>query len=276
MTRRELKEQLVTCLSPVSGEDAPFEAEQIIRQFAGAKLTSARISEDAVLKCTAAAERRLDREPLQYILGEWEFYGLPFKVGKGVLIPRPDTETVTCCALKLISTMGRGRHTVYDLCAGSGCIGISIAKHTDISLFPVEKSNEAVGFLKENLLINGVDAPVTVGDVLDGSIVPENAADIIVCNPPYIESGVLPTLEPELMFEPKTALDGGDDGLFFYRSITPLWKPALKPGGYIVYEIGFDQAESVKDILEKNGFCDIITVKDAGKITRVVYGRKSV
>lgn len=274
MTRQELKEQLRNRLLAVSGEDAPFEAEQIIRRFTGAGFPDDTVKEAEALLCTAAAKRRIAREPLQYILGEWEFYGLPFKVGKGVLIPRPDTEAVTDCALKLLGTMGGGRHTVYDLCAGSGCIGISIAKHADISLFSIEKSVDAAAFLKENLRINGVCATVTVGDVLDAALVPDGTADIIVCNPPYIGRGVLPTLEPELGFEPEMALDGGEDGLFFYENITPLWRSALKPGGYIVYEIGYDQAESVNYILEKNGFCDIITVKDAGNNPRVVYGRK--
>jgi release factor glutamine methyltransferase len=222
--------------------------------------------------CTAmdfAVNRALNGEPLAYILGEWEFYGLPFYVGKGVLIPRPDTETVVETAINLLK--GKQNPTVFDLCAGSGCIGITLAHYTDANVKLFEKSVDALLYIFKNIKLNGVEAEVYECDVL-GEPPLKDTADLIISNPPYIRSNVLETLEPEVKREPIMALDGGEDGLIFYRHIAKVWKKSLNKGGWLVFEIGFDQAEDVTKIMQDEGFSDVQVIKDLGKNNRVVLG----
>ena len=214
-------------------------------------------------------EQRLQRRPLQYILGKWEFYGLPFKVGEGVLIPRADTEIVVETAIKLLN--GRRGAAVLDVCAGSGCIGISLALKCSAKVTLLEKSAEALGYLKDNLVLNRVNADVLEQDLFKDGL-GATGCDMIISNPPYIKTAVLPTLSVEVKKEPVMALDGGSDGLIFYKEITKRAKSALVSGGYLVFEIGFDQRYEVSSILMKNGFKNINYVKDYGGNDRVVYG----
>lgn len=248
-------------------EAAEFEA----RQIASAAFSDG--EEDGVKRAEVMLEKRLGGVPLQYILGEWEFFGLPFKVGCGVLIPRPDTEIVAETALKLLKKIKAP--LVADICAGSGCIGITLAKHGDAKVSFLEKSREAIGFLNENLILNGVDGTVIECDVLEcPDFGTPDTLDLIVCNPPYIKSEIIPTLSREVLNEPEMALDGGKDGLVFYREIAKKAVSALKNGGHLVFEIGFDQAKDVEEILRLNGFTDIHTVKDYGGNDRAVYGTR--
>jgi release factor glutamine methyltransferase len=217
-------------------------------------------------------EKRSEGYPLQYLLGEWEFYGLPFKVGEGVLIPRQDTETL----VDLISKKYKNSSpiTLIDLCSGSGCIGISVEKNVECEqAFSVEKSPEAESYLRENIRLNGSIAQVIIGDVLEKETADSlPTADVIVCNPPYLSAEDMRNLQTEVTYEPESALYGGEDGLDFYRSITRLWKNRLKKGGMLVYEIGMGQEDDVMEMMVHHGFSNVRSVKDLCGIYRCVYG----
>ncbi|MCD7797276.1 MAG: peptide chain release factor N(5)-glutamine methyltransferase [Clostridiales bacterium] len=202
-------------------------------------------------------------EPLQYVLGKWEFYGREFYVGKGVLIPRPETEELTALAIKAVKAAGKC--VVYDLCSGSGCIGISIALEClNSTVYLVENSNNAFAYLEKN--VQGIDNVIPVkGDIRSEIELPK--ADIIVSNPPYIKSGDIESLQIEVKKEPVQALDGGKDGLDFYHIINDNWSCTLNRSGRLFLEIGEGQAESIKAVLYN--FKDITVHKDMYKNDRI-------
>ncbi len=209
-------------------------------------------------------------EPLQYVIGRWDFYESEFHVGRGVLIPRPETEELT--ELVIDNAKRFCSPVVFDLCSGSGCIGISIAKALPSStVYCVEKSEEALQYLLKNAeSISNVK--VVNSDINYPSDIKN--ADIIVSNPPYIKSSDLSTLQSEVQFEPSMALDGGADGLDFYRIIAEKWNSNLKENGMLFLEIGEDQGEAVYEILEKQGFKEIEVVKDMYGNNRMVKSVK--
>lgn len=257
-------------------EDYVFESKQIIKHITGysnaqilQKYTE-QLTEFQENNLTVIIKQRLIRYPLQYILGRWNFFGREFFVGPGVLIPRSDTETVMDVCLEFIK--GKEKTDVLDLCAGSGCIGITIkgeCPKSQVTL--VEKYDEAISYTQKNAKHNNIDVKIVKGDVLEGCEC-ENKYDLIVSNPPYITAEDMKSLQPEVQFEPKTALDGGEDGLLFYRAITEKYKNSLKENGVLVFEVGINQSESVKEILRENGFKDISSRKDLNDIERVVFG----
>ncbi len=248
-------------------ESAEFEATQLVRAIVGRGLA---VDGDQWQKILQLVQRRLKKEPLQYILGEWEFYGLPVKVGEGVLIPRADTEALAEEALKLLKPIENP--TVFDLCAGSGCIGIALAHYKNAKVTFFEKSPVALKFLKQNTELNSVTAEILEYDVLTAPPC-VGKADMIVSNPPYIRQEVIKTLSAEVLREPAMALDGGADGLVFYRHITSAWKPVLKNGGWLLFEIGFDQEAEVTEIMKSAGFSSVHCKKDLGGNPRVVLGQ---
>lgn len=257
-------------------EDYVFESKQIIKHITGysnaqilQKYTE-QLTEFQENNLTVIIKQRLIRYPLQYILGRWNFFGREFFVGPGVLIPRSDTETVMDVCLEFIKE--KERADVLDLCAGSGCIGITIkgeCPKSQVTL--VEKFDEAISYTQKNAKHNNIDVKIVKGDVLEGCEC-ENKYDLIVSNPPYITAEEMKALQPEVQFEPKTALEGGEDGLLFYRAITEKYKNSLKENGMLVFEVGINQSESVKEILRENGFKDISSRKDLNDIERVVFG----
>lgn len=257
-------------------EDYVFESKQIIKHITGysnaqilQKYTE-QLTEFQENNLTVIIKQRLIRYPLQYILGRWNFFGREFFVGPGVLIPRSDTETVMDVCLEFIK--GKEKADVLDLCAGSGCIGITIkgeCPKSQVTL--VEKYDEAISYTQKNAKHNNIDVKIVKGDVLEGCEC-ENKYDLIVSNPPYITAEDMKSLQPEVQFEPKTALDGGEDGLLFYRAITEKYKNSLKENGVLVFEVGINQSQSVKEILRENGFKDISSRKDLNDIERVVFG----
>lgn len=257
-------------------EDYVFESKQIIKHITGysnaqilQKYTE-QLTEFQENNLTVIIKQRLIRYPLQYILGRWNFFGREFFVGPGVLIPRSDTETVMDVCLEFIKE--KERADVLDLCAGSGCIGITIkgeCPKSQVTL--VEKFDEAISYAQKNAKHNNIDVKIIKGDVLEGCEC-ENKYDLIVSNPPYITAEDMKALQPEVQFEPKTALEGGEDGLLFYRAITEKYKNSLKENGMLVFEVGINQSESVKEILRENGFKDISSRKDLNDIERVVFG----
>ena len=238
------------------------------------------VPEDKCTLAVSAAHKRLEGYPLQYILGEWEFYGMPFSVGEGVLIPRPDTETLVDEALSAIDSLYDGRPLVNaDLCTGSGCIAAAVAAHAayKTDMYAVEYSGDAIPFFLENIRRNNVSVKLIRGDVCDGRLLDnfvdsdgsEIPLDIVISNPPYLTDDEMNSLQREVTFEPQTALYGGSDGLKFYRAIACLWGQRIRKGGYILFEIGDRQAEAVASILAECGFENIRTVQYAG-LDRVV------
>ncbi|MBR4554624.1 MAG: peptide chain release factor N(5)-glutamine methyltransferase [Ruminococcus sp.] len=219
-------------------------------------------------------KRRMSGEPLQYILGEWDFCGITFKLGEGVLIPRLDTETLVDAAIKLFGD--RSGMEIIDLCAGTGCIGLVLEKKLDnVSLTLVEKYADAMQYLLENKLRLGSSARVVKGDVCDEKLPPQQPkADLIVCNPPYLTAKDMKAMQPEVSFEPVEALYGGEDGLDFYRTVIRLWKDSLKDGGAMLFEIGAAQADEVMQMLIQHGFRDVRSRKDLCGNDRMVIGWK--
>lgn len=221
-------------------------------------------------------QRRGAGEPLQYLLGRWEFYSLPFFVGPGVLIPRPETELAVDTALTLLH--GNEAPVIADLCAGSGCIAVALAKNLPQSLvYAVEKSRHAMGYLQRNRALNQAENIRAVwGDVFcPAACLPRGEAlDLVISNPPYIATRQLPGLQPEVRREPQMALDGGCDGLDFYRAIPPLYREWLAPGGALVLEIGYDQGQAVVELLKSSRYKEVTLLQDLSGCDRVVWGRR--
>ena len=220
-------------------------------------------------------QQRLTGYPLQYLLGEWEFFGLPFFVGEGVLIPRADTEVLVETALELCDGMFAPQ--VCDLCSGSGCIGCAIADalpQTRVVLADV--SPEAMDVSRRNVRRNGLDGRVSflLADVMKQPPIMTGSFDLVVSNPPYIPTFDILTLDPSVRdYEPVWALDGGDDGLDFYRAILKNWHGVIRQGGMLMFEVGEDQAGSVKDLMRMAGLHDAQSVLDTRGVERVVTAR---
>lgn len=222
--------------------------------------------------------RKIERrksEPFQYILGEWEFDGIMFSVGEGVLIPREDTLTVVEAVQEELK--GVSSPKILDLCAGSGTIGISLARRIpDAHVVCLEGSMEAFGYLLRNKIFHGENRVMPVlGDVLEDPLIDEQF-DCIVSNPPYIPTEDIYDLQWEVGCEPLMALDGGIDGLDFYRAICDKWLVLLKEGGVLAFESGYDIADGVAEIMAEHGFTEIKRKLDLGGVERCIYGRKSM
>ena len=219
-------------------------------------------------------DRHLAGEPVAYLIGEWEFYGLPLDISRDVLIPRPDTEVLTEQAIGYIKTLGECR--VLDLCAGSGCIGLAVASQVPQARVVLgEYSDAALKVCRQNIRRSGLSGRV-VPIQADAREKPERALgefQCIVSNPPYIPHDDIAGLDTSVKdYEPHLALDGGEDGLDFYQTISGKWKDALVPGGRLYFEVGIGQADSVLRIMRAQGFGDIQVVKDLHGIPRVVFG----
>ncbi len=220
-------------------------------------------------------EKRLLGIPVQYIIGEWDFYGSTFKVNEKVLIPRPETEIL--CEYVINFLNNRKSPVVADLCAGSGCIGITVKKHTDdATVVMVEKSDRAVEVCRENInnILGEENISLINGDIFfieDLGDLP--LFDVIISNPPYIKSAEIPTLQSEVLLEPEMALDGGEDGLDFYRLLAEKWTELLTEDGMFAFECGEEQAVEIKLLLENKNF-DVSFVKDYSDVDRFVIGKR--
>jgi len=214
-----------------------------------------------------ALKKRSEHIPLQYIVGETEFMGLPFKVNSSVLIPRQDTETLVEEALKV----AKPGMKVLDMCTGSGCIIISILRHgKELEGYASDISRHAINVAKENAKLNQVAVSFETGDLFDHI---KGKYDIIVSNPPYIRTEEIAKLMPEVQnFEPYDALDGKEDGLFFYRKIVEQAGDYFNPGGHLLFEIGHDQGLDVSELMEQTGYKDVRVIKDLAGNDRVVTG----
>jgi len=212
--------------------------------------------------------RRASREPLQYILGTQSFMGFIFRVRPLVLIPRQDTETL--CEQALLWAPEGG--SLLDLCTGSGALAIAIKKlREDLAVTATDISGEALDLARENALALDAEVRFLQGDLL--APVRGERFDVIVSNPPYIPTADIPGLQAEVLKEPALALDGGPDGLAFYRRITEKAKDALNAGGALLMEIGCSQAADVRALMNSAGFTGLQTVRDMAGLDRVVAGR---
>lgn len=227
------------------------------------------LNQEELAACRGLVGRRAKREPLQYILGTQEFCGLDFVVTPAVLIPRHDTEVIVEEALR----RAPGATTILDIGVGSGCIAVALAKKLPNSqVWGVEQSPEAIALAQQNVERHGVPVTLFEGSLFEPFA--DQRFDLIVSNPPYIPTADLETLQPEVReYEPRAALDGGADGLDFYRIIVPAATEHLNPGGWLMVELGIGQAEAVLGMFEKAGFGDCFTAKDPNGIDRVVGGR---
>lgn len=253
--------------------------------YTGFELT---VSEKKLAQFKEMVKRRATREPLQYIIGETEFWGLTIKVTPDVLIPRPETEMLVEEAIKAHSSrlVARGQYTtsnelpttsILDIGTGSGCIAIALAKHlTEASVIATDFSKEALALATENVRAHQLRDRIklVLADIAPWRtfVAAEQKFDLILSNPPYICSDEFPTLQPEVRdFEPRRALDGGNDGLDFYRRITQDVADFLKPDGAILLEVGDTQAALVSGLLQKVGLLGTIH-KDLAGMERIVRG----
>ena len=231
------------------------------------------VDEENYKKFVELKNKRIQGTPLQYILGEQYFMGLKFLVNKDVLIPRPDTEVLVYEVLELVKEYPK-KLKILDLCTGSGCIAISLAKNVkNAEIFASDISEKALAVAEKNSELNGTDVKFMKSDMF-GNIV-EKDFDIIVSNPPYIASGDMAILSKEVLEEPHSALDGGADGLDFYRKISENAINYLGKNGVLAFEIGYNQAEGIFDILRKFKYNNIRLVKDYSGNDRVVIAQNS-
>ena len=240
------------------------ETEILIEELCGSFSEDEDYCSDAL---ASAVEKRCSRYPLQYIIGKWWLANCEFFVNESTLVPRPDTETVIELAIKHLPQKSR----FADLCTGSGCIAISLLDlRRDLSALAVELYPKTLEIARRNAVRNSVSDRLSFveGDVLSGGVLGGEKFDAIISNPPYIRSEVVDSLCGEVTYEPRAALDGGLDGLIFYRAIVEKYASNLKDGGGFVFEIGYDQAADICKIAENGGFACRI-VKDLGGNDRV-------
>ena len=227
-------------------------------------------------KVAALTERRIAGEPVAYITGAWEFYGLPMHITTDVLIPRMDTELLVDAAKELLN--GRKMDArILDLCCGSGCISCALGHELPAArVVAVDLSAKALEVARKNIAANRLSSRVIClqADATASPPMSMGQFDMIVSNPPYVRSADMKKLDPSVRdYEPSWALDGGKDGLKFYKSIIKYWKSVLRPGGYLLFEVGEGQAESVKEMLLTGGFRSVSSKFDTLGVERVIIGK---
>lgn len=282
MTYRELYIKAKQQLS-LAGVDSPGEdALALSEHFFGLDRAALALRGDESPSMQAeavflhAAAERADRRPLQYILGEWEFMGMQLCVGEGVLVPREDT----CVLIEALAERLKPgtKHIGADLCAGTGAVALglcSLAPDTEITC--VELSEQAFVYLEKNLAAHPqFNITAKAGDILKAETTnafAKQSLDFVASNPPYIKSRELAELQAEVQKEPSLALDGGEDGLVFYRAITELWLPLIKPGGFLAVEISEDQGDDVSALFTAHGLRDVTVLRDWAALDRCVIGQ---
>lgn len=264
---------MVAGMLQASGRPDPdFDAVELTRLVTGQdpRLSETSLTEEQAARLARLAALRFERRPLQYIEGKWGFLDFEVQVGEGVLIPRQDSEAICLKAIDLLK--GQAAPAVLDLCAGSGCLGLAVKSRCPAArVTAVEKSAEALPWLQKNAAeaLPGFDAAHPALNVQQGDVFQWNKGqaegqfDLILANPPYLTAEEMRTLQPEVEFEPAMALDGGEDGLDFYRHIAKAYRPLTKPGGWLVMEFGWQQWEPVKALLEAAGWQDVQRILDA-------------
>lgn len=236
-----------------------------------------KLDKDKITFVSSVLKRRFSGEPIQYILERTEFMGLDFKITPDVFIPRPETEIMVETAVKIghrLLVIG-DRLKILDIGTGSGCIATSLAKFLrNAEIDAIDISNEALRIAKENARLNRANINFIQSDLFAYNLTP-NTYNLIVCNPPYIPTAEIENLQPEIRYEPHIALDGGSDGLDFYRKIIVQSPRYLKKGGFLIMEIGFGQKEAIKNIFQNTANFEIIEVIcDYNNIERIIVAKK--
>ena len=263
---------LCALLTGAGIESAEWEAQCLLRHFFSLSPSMIPLLDDRDFdtpRFMDAVKRRTEREPLQYILGTWDFYRQTYEVSPDCLIPRSDTEILVETAIRYLPA-----HAHFaDLCTGSGCIAVSVlAERPDTRAIAVDKFESTLSLATRNATKNGVSERFTprLADVLEEAPIPDGMLlDAILCNPPYIPSKDVATLAPEVHFEPYAALDGGEDGLLFYRRMLRDFKRYLKPDGWFLFEIGFDQGDALRALSHAFGYSETRIFCDLGGNDRV-------
>lgn len=271
-----LSNALKSILTKAGVDNPDGDAAEIIRAVTGFSRIDLLTRSDEALddtitqKAIDLARRRAGGEPIQYVIGSWSFMGRDYLVGEGVLIPRDDTEVVTRAAIDWIKPLPHP--AIVDLCAGSGIIGVTLKKERpDATVYAVEKSDVAYDYLCRNTALNHADITTIHADLRDcADQFDDESLDLIVSNPPYIRSDEIATLQSEVQYEPRLALDGGKDGYIFYELILRLWTKKLKKGGCIAFEIGEGQFDTIAGMLRDHGYTDIKGYLDLGGIKRAI------
>lgn len=265
--------QICSRLADAGIESAEWDAECLIRRYfsvSRATLFSEPTREYASDEFLEALERRCRREPLQYLLGEWDFYRQTYEVTPDCLIPRSDTELLVEEAIRRLPPNAH----FADLCTGSGCIAISVlAERPDTHAVALEKFPQTLALAAKNAERNGVAdrfTPLCADVLATPPVLSSRPPDAILSNPPYIATDVLDTLAPEVLSEPHAALDGGADGLLFYRAILTHYTPLLSPTGFFLFEIGYDQGDALRSLGREHGFSRVEVLRDLGGCDRVV------
>ena len=283
LTYRELYNEGNSALSMALEEEreAQLDARLLLEHVCGTSLQTLLLDGERPVTDNEAElyrrllKRRCSREPLAYILGKWDFMGLEFGVSSDVLIPEQDTENLVEEVMREVCDGDR----ILDLCTGSGCILLSLLNYSNGSTgVGTDLSEGAIAVAKENALKLGLSERCDwkAGDLFE-AVDPGEKFDIIVSNPPYIRSETIGELAPEVrIHEPRMALDGGDDGLHFYKRIIPEAADYLRTGGMLFLEIGYDQAEQVGALMKDAGYYEVRTIKDYGGNDRIVCGIKSI
>lgn len=279
MQPREALREVEARLTAAGCPDADFDAGELFRLVTGqdARLADRPLTAEQAAKLEALTARRATREPLQYLCGSWPFLDFELAVGPGVLCPRADTEVVAEAAAQMLA--GVQVPKVLDLCAGTGCLGLGVKRFCpEADVTCVEKSPEAFRYLKKNAVsaLKQGTARAVEGDLFTyWKGLPEGELDLIVSNPPYLTAAEMQQLQPEVAREPAMALEAGEDGLVFYRALAEHYQNALRPGGALALEIGWQQREAVTALLAANGWVDIACRKDYGGNDRCILARRS-
>jgi release factor glutamine methyltransferase len=304
MTALDALKDATRFLQKYGVEDAAREAETIVVHCLGTDRAAffrdnPDITKDVIKKIYAFLKRRAKREPLQYILGFIDFLGLKIKVGKGVLIPRPETEFLAEEAIKTVKREVLGimckskiseqipnsslvtHHSslnIIDLCTGSGCLALALAKaFPDAQVYGTDISGAAIKYAKRNAEVNDIKNVTFLKGSLFEPLKKSFTFDLIISNPPYIKKDDVKTLQPEIKdWEPIEALDGGEDGLDYYRLIIPRAKNYLKDSRYLMLELGLSQADAIREIAEDAGFKDTSFIKDYAGIERITVAKNTL
>lgn len=294
---REVKASTIATLKSAGIENFMLETKEILKSLLNiddndllleSDKANESLTDENLKKLDEMLEKRINGYPLQYLLGEWDFYGLKFFVGEGVLIPRLETQLLVDLAMSHIKNLSN-KVQVADLFSGSGCVGVTLAKQmfdlnsqnvktTEINCKSIEISENAFAYLRKNIAFHKVSNNVEaiLGSVLDLNIIDkfdDESLDLILANPPYISPSDKHLLQKELDFEPDTALFADGDGYYFYEHTIPLWKKKLKKGGLIAFEVGLGQFEKVCEIMKKNDFIPQVKY-DYFEIERIIYAVK--
>ncbi len=266
-------------------ESAAKEAELIIRHGLDLRLVdlyrdNPELSDEQIKGLDDIADRRRSREPLQYILGQTEFLDLKIMVGPGVLIPRPETELMAERAVKTLScqqtTNDEQRLTILDLCTGSGCLALALAREfPEAHVFGVDISDDALAYARQNAEVNEIANVEFIKGHLFEPVAEIGRFDFIISNPPYIKNEDIQTLQPEIKnWEPLNALEGGDDGMDFYREIVLQAHSRLNDGVILMFELGDGCSDTVAGLFRQTGYKQVEIIKDYAGIYRIISGCK--